>query len=98
MAGPVAYRLAAYRSVALAAGNASLTSDEISAATGVNATQVRRDLSALGRLGKRGVGYRATRLAERLREVLAANADTVAAEASRQIVLLEHAKRGMAQA
>lgn len=33
------------------------TSDDLSRLIGVNASQVRRDMSAIGRLGRRGVGY-----------------------------------------
>jgi NADH/NAD ratio-sensing transcriptional regulator Rex len=63
-------RLAAYRGVALRSNGAQrLTSVEISEATGVNATQVRRDLSAVfgDGGGTRGWGYRPAVLIERLK-------------------------------
>lgn len=42
---------------------ASLQSDTIGRALGINATQVRRDLSGRGRFGTRGVGYQRDGLA-----------------------------------
>lgn len=51
--------------------DAVLTSTELSERTGINATQIRRDLSTLGWCGKRGVGYRAGRLAEILAPIVA---------------------------
>ena len=38
-------------------GKERISSKEISAYTNINATQIRRDLSAFGKFGKRGVGY-----------------------------------------
>jgi redox-sensing transcriptional repressor len=53
----VASRLSRYLQVARRAaksGAASISSYEIASYTGVNPTQVRRDLSSFGRFGKRG--------------------------------------------
>ncbi len=72
----VADRLSRYLQVARRAekcGAASISSYEIAAYTGVNATQVRRDLSSFGRFGKRGSGYETGLLCERLREILGAD-------------------------
>lgn len=72
----VATRLSRYLRVARRAekdGLASISSYEIAAYTGVNPTQVRRDLSAFGRFGKRGSGYRTDLLGERLRSILGAD-------------------------
>lgn len=55
-----------------------ITSAELARATGVNATQVRRDLSqVLGRLGTRGVGYRAAELSRELERTVAPHAATL---------------------
>ena len=43
--------------------DAVVTSRTIEEATGIHATQVRRDLSSFGKNGKRGFGYRAEALA-----------------------------------
>jgi redox-sensing transcriptional repressor len=72
----VATRLSRYLQVARRAqknGAASISSYEIAAYTGVNATQVRRDLSAFGRFGKRGSGYETGLLCQRLRAILGAD-------------------------
>jgi len=72
----VATRLSRYFQVARRAaksGAASISSYEIAAYTGVNATQVRRDLSSFGRFGKRGSGYETDVLCERLRAILGAD-------------------------
>lgn len=56
----VAGRLFRYRAVLAQAqktGRARITSQELAAYAGANASQVRRDLAALGRFGTRGVGY-----------------------------------------
>jgi hypothetical protein len=52
--------------LAVANGTALISSDELGRATGVNATQVRRDLSSIARVGKRGVGYQTSALRELL--------------------------------
>ena len=56
----VAARLSRYLQVLTQARKqerTSISSQEISEYTNVNATQIRRDLSAFGKFGKRGVGY-----------------------------------------
>ena len=71
----VATRLSRYLQVARQAakgGAESISSYEIAAYTGVNATQVRRDLSSFGKFGKRGSGYAIDVLCERLRTILGA--------------------------
>ena len=50
-------RLARYLQGLDESGRATISSEEIAAAVGVNAAQVRRDLSYLGHQGVRGVGY-----------------------------------------
>jgi redox-sensing transcriptional repressor len=69
----VARRLSAYARVLAQAkkdGRKRITSGEISAYTRTNATQVRRDLSGLGKFGTRGVGYRVDQLLGEIAEVL----------------------------
>jgi NADH/NAD ratio-sensing transcriptional regulator Rex len=51
-------------------GKERISSQEISEYTNINATQIRRDLSAFGRFGKRGVGYRTDALLEEIRQIL----------------------------
>ncbi len=72
----VATRLSRYLQVARRAaknGAASISSYEIASYTGVNPTQVRRDLSSFGRFGKRGSGYETGFLCERLQVILGAD-------------------------
>jgi len=72
----VAKRLSRYLQVARRAaksGAESISSYEIASYTGVNATQVRRDLSSFGKFGKRGSGYKTDLLCERLRAILGAD-------------------------
>ena len=72
----VARRLSHYLQVARQAakgGAERISSYEIAAYTGVNPTQIRRDLSSFGRFGKRGSGYETTLLCERLRTILGAD-------------------------
>ena len=69
----LAARLSRYLQVASQAakgGAERISSHQISLYTGVNATQVRRDLSSFGRFGKRGSGYEIEILCERIREIL----------------------------
>lgn len=47
-------------------GRGSVSSDELAELTGVRGAQVRKDLSALGSYGVRGVGYDVTRLGEQI--------------------------------
>jgi redox-sensing transcriptional repressor len=51
-------------------GKERISSQEISEYTNINATQIRRDLSAFGRFGKRGVGYRTEALLDEIRQIL----------------------------
>ncbi len=69
----VAARLSRYLQVLTQArkmGKERISSQEISEYTNINATQIRRDLSAFGRFGKRGVGYRTDALLEEIRQIL----------------------------
>ena len=73
LAAGVAARLSRYLQVATQArrmGKRRLSSKEIGAYAAINATQVRRDLSAFGRFGKRGVGYQLDLLLAELRTIL----------------------------
>jgi redox-sensing transcriptional repressor len=54
-------------------GRATMSSQELSAHTHVNSTQIRRDLSGFGRFGKRGVGYDVEELVARIRGILHTN-------------------------
>ena len=51
-------------------GKERISSQEISEYTNINATQIRRDLSAFGKFGKRGVGYRTDALLDEIRKIL----------------------------
>jgi len=51
-------------------GKDRISSQEISEYTNINATQIRRDLSAFGKFGKRGVGYRTDALLDEIRKIL----------------------------
>ncbi len=51
-------------------GSESISSQEISEYANVNPTQVRRDLSAFGKFGKRGVGYNVGSLSSQIQEIL----------------------------
>ena len=69
----VAARLSQYLRVLTQArkmGQERISSQEISEYTNINATQIRRDLSAFGRFGKRGVGYRTDALLDEIRKIL----------------------------
>jgi redox-sensing transcriptional repressor len=69
----VAARLSRYLQVLTQArkmGKERISSQEISDYTNINATQIRRDLSAFGRFGKRGVGYRTDALLDEIRQIL----------------------------
>ena len=71
----VAARLSRYLQVLTQArkmGKERISSQEISEYTNINATQIRRDLSAFGRFGKRGVGYRTEALLDEIRKILRA--------------------------
>ena len=69
----VAGRLSRYLQVLTQArkmGKDRISSQEISDYTNINATQIRRDLSAFGKFGKRGVGYHTDSLLGEIRKIL----------------------------
>ncbi|HXV95204.1 MAG TPA: redox-sensing transcriptional repressor Rex [Gaiellaceae bacterium] len=69
----VAARLSQYLRVLIQArkmGKERISSQEISEYTNINATQIRRDLSAFGKFGKRGVGYSVDSLITEIRKIL----------------------------
>ena len=69
----VAARLSRYLQVLTQAkkmGKDRISSQEISDYTHINATQIRRDLSAFGKFGKRGVGYNIDSLLGEIRKIL----------------------------
>ena len=69
----VAARLSRYLQVLTQArkmGKETISSQELSEYTHVNSTQIRRDLSAFGRFGKRGVGYPVDSLLSEIRKIL----------------------------
>ncbi len=51
-------------------GKDRISSQEIADYTNINATQIRRDLSAFGKFGKRGVGYNIDSLLGEIRTIL----------------------------
>jgi len=51
-------------------GKERISSQELSDYTNINATQIRRDLSAFGKFGKRGVGYNIDSLLGEIRKIL----------------------------
>ncbi|HEU5212547.1 MAG TPA: redox-sensing transcriptional repressor Rex [Gaiellaceae bacterium] len=69
----VAARLSRYLQVLTQArkmGKDRISSQEIADYTNINATQIRRDLSAFGKFGKRGVGYNIDSLLSEIRKIL----------------------------
>jgi redox-sensing transcriptional repressor len=69
----VAARLSRYLQVLTQAkkmGRSSISSQDVSEYTHINATQIRRDLSAFGKFGKRGVGYNIVALLAEIRGIL----------------------------
>jgi hypothetical protein len=69
----VAARLSRYLQVLTQAhkmGKDTISSQELSAYTHINSTQIRRDLSGFGKFGKRGVGYRIDYLTEEIKRIL----------------------------
>ena len=69
----VAARLTRYLQVLTQAkkmGKDRISSQEIAEYTNINATQIRRDLSAFGKFGKRGVGYNVDGLGGEIRKIL----------------------------
>ena len=51
-------------------GRVRITSEQLGSYTNVNPSEVRRDLSQIGKLGRRGVRYSVDRLLDELRELL----------------------------
>src|SRR5436305_12365392 len=51
-------------------GKQRISSQEIAEYTNINATQIRRDVSACGKFGKRGVGYNLDSLLGEIRKIL----------------------------
>ena len=69
----VAARLSRYLQVLTQSkkmGKERISSQELSDYTNINATQIRRDLSAFGKFGKRGVGYNIEFLLAEIRKIL----------------------------
>jgi redox-sensing transcriptional repressor len=69
----VAERLSVYLQVLTQShkmGRERISSQQLSAYASINATQIRRDLSGLGKLGKRGVGYNVDHLVSVIGELL----------------------------
>jgi len=69
----VAARLSRYLQVLTQArkmGKQRISSQEIAEYTNINATQIRRDLSAFGKFEKRGVGYNIESLLGEIRQIL----------------------------
>ncbi|HZQ89337.1 MAG TPA: redox-sensing transcriptional repressor Rex [Gaiellaceae bacterium] len=69
----VAARLSRYLQVLTQArkmGKVRISSQEIAEYTNINATQIRRDLSAFGKFGRRGVGYNIDSLLGEIRKIL----------------------------
>jgi redox-sensing transcriptional repressor len=69
----VAARLSRYLQVLTQSkkmGKDRISSQEIAEYTNINATQIRRDLSAFGKFGKRGVGYSIDSLLGEIRKIL----------------------------
>ena len=69
----VAARLSRYLQVLTQArkmGKQRISSQEIAEYTNINATQIRRDLSAFGKFGKRGGGYNIDSLLGEIRKIL----------------------------
>src|SRR5213075_2360723 len=74
----VAARLSRYLQVLTQArkmGKDRISSQEIADYTNINATQIRRDLSAFGKFGKRGVGYSIDGLIGEIRKILRTQED-----------------------
>jgi len=79
----VAARLSRYLQVLTQArkmGKERISSQEIAEYTNINATQIRRDLSAFGRFGKRGVGYRTEALLKEIPGLLTATLEGASVE------------------
>ena len=73
VAEPTVARLSVYLRVlneSLENGERTISSDELARRSGTTAAQVRKDLSAFGTFGKRGLGYSVPELVEALRSIL----------------------------
>lgn len=71
-------RLSVYQrcfSQAAAAGEDTLSSQALAERTGINPAQVRKDLAYFGQFGRRGVGYDAARVAQRIAGILGLDRD-----------------------
>lgn len=71
----LAARLSQYLQVLMQAqkdGPATMSSTVMSGYTGINPTQIRRDLSLFGGIGRRGVGYEVDDITGRIREAIEA--------------------------
>ncbi len=69
----LAARLSRYLQVLTQArkmGRDTISSQELAEYTHINSTQIRRDLSGLGKFGKRGVGYNVDSLLSQIRKIL----------------------------
>jgi redox-sensing transcriptional repressor len=69
----VAARLSRYLQVLIQArkmGKETISSQELAEYTHINSTQIRRDLSGVGKFGKRGVGYNVDSLVSQIRKIL----------------------------
>src|SRR5437870_12030022 len=69
----VAARLSRYLQVLTQAkkmGKETISSQQLSDYTHINSTQIRRDLSGFGQVGKRGVGYKVDSLVSQIRKIL----------------------------
>src|SRR5204863_8296133 len=69
----VAARLSRYLQLLIQArkmDKETISSQQLSAYTHINSTQIRRDLSGFGKFGKRGVGYRVDFLVAQIRKIL----------------------------
>lgn len=69
----VAARLSRYLQIltqARKAGRSVISSQALSGYSGINSTQIRRDLSSFGRFGKRGIGYNVDNLIASIKEIL----------------------------
>ena len=82
----VAARLSRYLQVLSQAkkmGKERISSQEMSDYTNINATQIRRDLSAFGKFGKRGVGYNIDSLLGEIRKAKSAAQQSLGSEVGR---------------
>lgn len=88
-------RLAAYRAFAMKADNKFITSWELSEQTGINSSEIRRDLSVLGAGGRRGVGYSASELTALLTDEIDGQSEELAAQARHHLHLMQRIIRSL---